>query len=73
MNSTDLPKFVFYHFNGLRIKYKGEPADLNYSDSFELTDAMESVLDLFEAGYVPTPEDIKNDNNDVKNDKKNEL
>ena len=47
------PKLAFYHWNGNRYELKDEPKDFWYEDSFDITDAMENVLDLVDAGVVP--------------------
>ncbi|ELP93337.1 hypothetical protein EIN_057220 [Entamoeba invadens IP1] len=49
----DYPKILFFHYNGAKYDVSGERPTFNYEDSFELTDKMEEVLDMFEDGVIP--------------------
>ncbi|KAL7714277.1 Thioredoxin domain-containing protein [Entamoeba marina] len=48
-NSGEYPKVAFFDYNVNKISFSEESADFHYDDSFDVLDAMELVLDVFES------------------------
>ncbi|EDR27292.1 hypothetical protein EDI_339360 [Entamoeba dispar SAW760] len=58
VKTKGFPKVVFYHYNGMKFNFKNESPNYQYDDSFDLTDAMEDVLDIFEEGIIPQKKEL---------------